>query len=132
LSNRHWVPVIDHPRVNMRTTLSLQIPYEYTAVASGVKTDQQLMPDSSRKVTFRTGRDIPASAISFALGRFHKESSSYGIKRIISYAEPLTIAPDKQTKLVDAAKEIIKEVEQVTGLKYPYERLHIVVLGDHF
>lgn len=131
-SNCHWVPVIDHPGVSLISTLSLTVPEQYSVIAPGVKTDEENAGNGEKKWTFRTGRQVPVSAISFAIGQFNEEGISYGIKRIDSYAEPLAITADRQKELTREAESIIRQVESYTGMEYPFQRLHLVVLNDHY
>jgi aminopeptidase N len=131
-SVRHWLPVKDHPRVKMITSLSLQTPPGFTAFGSGVKTDDRLQADGSSSVTFRSGRPIPITTLAFGFGRFDVEGSSMGIKRINSYAEANSISAETQSELVGTAKQMLGEIEQAAELDYPYQRLHIVVLNDHY
>lgn len=131
-STRHWLPVKDHPRIEMITTLSLQVPAQYTVFASGVRTDSEVLSTSSKRVTFRTGRPIPVSMLSFGVGQLRQEGVSMGIKRINSYAENGSISPTEQSGLVNDARQIIGEIEDYTQQEYPYQRLNIVILNDHY
>ncbi len=131
-SVRHWLPVKDHPRVQMTTSLTLQTPPEFTAFGSGVKTEDRLQADGSSRVTFRSGRPVPITALAFGFGRMDVEGSSVGIKRINSYAESNTISAEAQSDLVNTAVQMLGAIEKTTGLDYPYQRLHMVVLNDHY
>lgn len=131
-SVRHWVPSVDHPAVSLKNTLSITVPEQYTVSATGVKTDEEVVAGGNKKWTFRSGRPVPVTAVSFALGMFNEEGVSYGIKRINTYAEPLAIPPGRQREIADEARHIIRQVEDATGLKYPYPGLQIVFLNDHY
>ncbi len=131
-SHRHWFPSPGHPRVEAITTLSLTVPAAYSVAATGVKTDDEILGLETKKVTFRSSKPIPVTSLSFAAGTFNREGTSYGIKRIITYAESKTISASTQNRLANKARSIITEIEKITGTKYPYQRLHIVVLNDHF
>ena len=128
----HWLPVKDHPRASMITTLTLDIPAQSTAFASGVNTDSEVLSTSRKKVTFRTSQPIPVTALSFGLGTFRQEGVSVGIKRINSYAETGSIETGTQRDLVNKAGEIIREIESITNVEYPYQRVHIALLNDHY
>jgi len=131
-TTRRWVPVRDHPRVQLITTLSLQVPANYTVFGSGVRTEREILSTDTQKVTFRTGQPIPVTSLAFGLGSFREEGSSMGIKRINSYAEPGAVSSAEQAALVDSTKKILAEVGQATGINYPYQRLNVVVLNDHY
>ncbi len=131
-TNRHWLPTLDHPRNELITVLTLTVPADYTVAASGVKTDEEILDLNNKKITFRSGKPIPVTALSFSAGNFNKEGASYGIKRIISYAEPNTVSENKQNMLTDKARQIVTEIEEAVEFDYPYQRVHIVVLHDHF
>ncbi len=131
-SHRHWLPSPGHPRIEAVTTLTLTVPAAYSVAATGVKTDEEILGLKRKKVTFRSSKPIPVTSLAFAAGKFNREGTSYGIKRIITYAEENTIDASAQKQLTNKAQQIIAEIESVTEKKYPYQQVHIVVLNDHF
>lgn len=131
LSNRHWVPIADHPGVSFTSILSLTVPSEYAVAATGVQTDEEVLGNGNKRVTYRSGRRVPATALGFAIGQFNEEGISYGIKRINSYAEPRSVDANRQRELAQQAEQVIRQVEDATKVEYPFQRLQIIILNDH-
>ncbi len=131
-SHRHWMPSPDHPRVETVTTLTLNVPADYRIAATGVKTDEEILGLERKEVTFRSSKPVPITSLSFAAGNFNTEGTSYGIKRIITYAGANTISDAEQNRLADQAREIVRQIENAAEMEYPYQRVHVVVLNDHF
>lgn len=132
LAARHWLPVRDHPRVAVTASLTLRYPASFVSFASGVKTDDETLADGSKMVTYRTSRPVPVTSLAFGLGQFRESGSSVGIKRINSYAEAKSVSPSVQARLLGRARLLLNTIEQQTGREYPYQRLNLVILNDHY
>jgi hypothetical protein len=120
-STRHWLPTKDNPRVQMKATLSLRIPADYKAFASGVSKGKKMFPDSTKKLTFLVDQPVPITALSFGVGHF---------QGINSFVEPNSISAKKRSELVDTVKQMLTHIKKATGEGYPYQRLNLVVLND--
>ncbi|NGP76890.1 M1 family metallopeptidase [Balneolaceae bacterium YR4-1] len=131
-SHKHWFPTIDHPRVTFNSTLSLTVPSGYQAVANGVKLEEEILDVEQVRYVFKTRNEIPTTSLTFAVGRLERNETSFGVKKINLNAESgLWSAAERKTLLQEAA-QILKRTEEQIGMKYPYERLNIVMLQDHF
>lgn len=120
-ATRHWLPVRDNPRTRMTVTLSMRVPDNFKVFASGISRGKHMYPDSTKKITFRTGNAIPITTLTFGVGHFH------GIN---SFAEPNSISAAEQRKLVKKTKQIIQEIKKVTGMGYPFQRVTLAILKD--
>ncbi|HLR76707.1 MAG TPA: HEAT repeat domain-containing protein [Balneolaceae bacterium] len=131
-SHRHWLPSPDHPGIETITTLTLVVPASSSVAATGVKTEHEILGLDSKSVTYRSGRPVPITSLAFAVGKLKKNGSSFGIKRIITYAETCAADQPLQNELAQTAKRVINEIENAAKMDYPYQRLHVVILNDHF
>jgi hypothetical protein len=120
-STRHWLPTKDNPHVQMKAVLSLRIPADYKVFASGVSKGKQILPDSTKKLTFLIDQPVPITALAFGAGHF---------QGINSFVEPHSISANKRRQLVDTAKQMLGQIKKATGVGYPYQRLNLVVLND--
>lgn len=132
LTHRHWFPVVDHPRISFDCTLTLVVPSGYQAVGSGVKIEEEVTSIEKVRYRYKTRNEIPATSLSFAVGSFDREEVSYGIKKITIDAEKGTLSDSVRQELLASASRVLDQTEQRTGREYPFERLHIVLLQDHF
>jgi len=132
LSNRHWFPSLDHPRVTFKLGVSLTVPSGYQAVANGVKVDEEILDLNRVRFQYQTRSQVPATAVAFAVGKFDRQETSFGIKRITLNSEKGALTEVQNQELLEEAYDLLRLSEQRLGMEFPYERLHIVVLKDHF
>lgn len=131
-SNRHWFPGIDHPRVTFNSTIHLTVPSGYQAVASGVRIEEEILDVDNVRYTFKTRSKVPATSLAFAVGAFDNQEASFGIKKISLNTERGILSDTESNDLLAEAGDVLEESENVLNREFPYERLHIVVLQDHF
>ncbi len=132
LTNRHWFPSLDHPRVTFRLGVSLTVPSGYQAVANGVKVDEEILDLDWVRFQYQTRGHVPAPSVVFAVGKFDRQEASFGIKRITLNLEKGALTKGENQELLEEAYNLLQQTEQRLGMEFPYERLHIVVLKDHF
>jgi hypothetical protein len=131
-STRHWLPVIDHPRAAFSSNITLTVSSGYEAVATGMLMDRNVLDAGNVVYTFRTEQAVPASSLSFAVGLFRRDQTSFGLKRISFLTEPGLITPAVPQNLLETARGIMREVQSHLGHEFPYEALHIVLMSDHY
>lgn len=131
-THRHWFPSIDHPRVTFNSTISLTVPSGYQAIANGVKLEEEILDVEQVRYTYKTRNEIPATSLAFAVGRFDRNETTFGIKKISLNAESGLWSAGERKSLLQDASQILGNAESLLGMEYPYERLNIVVLQDHF
>ncbi len=131
LSNRHWVPVVDHPRVTFSSTLEITVPSGYRAVATGVKMGEEILDVDKVRYTYRSEQAVPATALSFAVGDFELDEASFGVKKITLHTEKRLLAGGQRRHILETARNTLEQAEEVLGREYPYDRLHMVALEDH-
>ncbi|MDX1639771.1 MAG: HEAT repeat domain-containing protein [Balneolaceae bacterium] len=128
LTTRHWIPVVDHPRVSFTTEITLSTPGDHAALAPGQKVTEEITSVEEKRTTWSSRRPIPASSLWFATGPFRVEETSFGIKKIhVSGSAP---PQTKQDMLAESYREV-RNAENRLGIEYPFESLHLVLLEDH-
>ena len=132
LTQRHWFPVTDHPRITFNSIIKLTVPSGYHAVANGVKLEEEIIDVEQVSYTYKTRNPVPATSLAFAIGRFDRNETSFGVKRISLNTEQGVMEEAERKSLLATASQVLENAEQRLGTEYPFERLSIVVLQDHF
>lgn len=131
-TQRHWVPAVDNPHVTFTSTMEITVPSGYTVWATGRKTNQEVTSVDDIRYTFASDGEIPASGLSFAAGNFNNNSTSFGVKRINVAVEQGLENEDAGQEILQSAYDILKKAEDELGLEYPFGRLNIILLDDHY
>lgn len=130
-SQRHWVPIVDNPHVDLQTTFNISVPSGIQVWATGEKTGEEAVSVEVMRYHFSTENEVPASNLAFALGKFESQSTSYGIKKInLAIEQPLTDTVDQQ-ELLQNAYDYLGQAEDHFELEYPYSQLTVVVTDNH-
>lgn len=148
-SVRHWLPVYDHPRARFTTDLVFTHPSGTTIVSNGRKSGTEVKSVEEEITTFSSNRSIPASTLSWAMGDLQRITGTHEIgpstgglggaedlfrrstdPQIYIYSESDTIDDEP---LLNTAVTAFRDVQEETGVKYPFRDLHILVLhGSHW
>lgn len=129
-STRHWLPVIDHPRVAFTTDITLTIPGNYKVLAPGKKGSEEVTSLNEKRVQFQSKRPVPASALWFATGPLQSSETSMGIKQIrVSGTSRLMNSSGE--RLLEQAYDLLSATEKELGIEYPFETLDVILLDDH-
>ncbi len=147
-TNRHWLPVIDHPRAEFTTEIQFTHPTGYTITASGTRGESELLNIDEETVTFSSATAIPATAISWALGNFQQTistaDSDQGLQgvdfntfrrfrdensvNISFYSE----SDENISPITESAINAYLDLSEYFGESTPLSDIHIVVLNDDF
>ncbi|WP_171032762.1 HEAT repeat domain-containing protein [Fodinibius saliphilus] len=130
-TQRHWVPVVDHPNVDFKTNFNIAVPSGFQLWASGKKVKEETVSVDVMRYHFSSGTSIPASSLAFAIGDFKHDSTKYRSKKInIATEQPLTARVETENLLAKAQK-YLTELSDRLQLNYPYNQLNIIVAEDH-
>ncbi|GAA5520336.1 hypothetical protein LQ318_01300 [Aliifodinibius salicampi] len=130
-AQRHWVPIIENPHVTLQTTFNISVPSDYQVWATGRKTGENEVNESTIQYNFSSETEIPATDLAFAIGQLESTSTTYGIKRInLAIEEGLTDEIVVQ-ELLQTAYDELQAVEEGMQSEFPFERLNVIVLEDH-
>lgn len=131
-SHLHWLPGIDHPRVTFHSNITIRIPSGYQAVANGVKIKEEVVDVEQVRYIYKTRNQVPATSLAFAIGQFDRDETSFGIKKVNLSSEKGLLKESERSDLLEKASQVLEEAEQQLGTEFPFERLNLVVLQDHF
>ncbi|MGK7369277.1 MAG: hypothetical protein ACNS64_03610, partial [Candidatus Halalkalibacterium sp. M3_1C_030] len=131
-THSHWFPSPDHPRVTFNSSIKFTVPSGYQVVANGVKLEEEIIDVEQVSYTFKTRNEVPATSLAFALGQFDRNETSFGIKKVSLNSENGLLTGAQRKNILSIAVQILENIEQQLNTEYPFERLNIVVLQDHF
>ncbi|MDZ7659694.1 hypothetical protein [Fodinibius sp.] len=130
-AQRHWVPIVDHPQVTLKTTFNISVPSGVQVWATGTKAEEEVLSVDAMRYQFVSQKEVPASSLAFAIGSFENESTRYGEKKInLAVEKSLGSQIDPQA-LLQNTQDYLASVEEKLQRQYPYEQLQVVVLEDH-
>lgn len=130
-SQRHWIPIVDNPHVTFQIELNISVPSEYNVIATGSKVGEDSVNENITTYQFSSTKEIPASTLALAIGKFKSETTTYGINKInVAVEQALADSVDSQ-QLLKNAYDWLETVESKMQSEFPYEWLNIVVTADH-
>ena len=130
-AQRHWVPIVDHPQVTLKTTFNISVPSGVQVWATGAKVGEEVLSVDAMRYQFASQKEVPASGLAFAIGGFGNKSTSYGEKKInLAVERPLVNETDSKA-LLQGAQDYLASVEEKLQRQYLFEQMHVVVLEDH-
>ena len=130
-SQRHWVPIVDNPHVDLQTTFNISVPSGFQVWATGQKTTEEAASVDVMRYQFQSKKEVPASSLSLAVGKFTSVSTSAGVKKINLAVEQSLADSVNSQELLEQAYNYLGMVEDSLGREYPYSRLNVLVLNDH-
>lgn len=130
-SQRHWVPIVDNPHVDLKTTFNISVPSGFQVWATGQKTGEEAVSVDVMRYHFTSEQEIPASSLSLAVGKFDNQSLSKGSKKInLAVERALSDTVDHQ-QLLQKAHNYLGQTEDHLQMDFPYDQLTILVMDDH-
>jgi len=130
-SQHHWVPIVDNPHVELKTTFNIAVPAGYRVWATGEKTGEEAVNVDAMRYHFTSEQEVPASGIFFAAGKFESKMATYGVKKINLVTEQAVADSIDNQQLLQQAYDYVGEIEDSLQVEYPYDRLHVLVMEDH-
>ena len=138
-STRHWLPVIDHPRVQFTSEFVFTYPSGNTLVANGRRTSSGVISVDQEQTTFATENPVPATGLGWALGNL----TEVGSERLNRLAQGATQEPvqvhifsesgiSTDTDLLSIAANALQTVRNSLRVSYPYRNLNVVILDSDF
>lgn len=138
-TTRHWLPVIDHPRVQFTTEFLVTHPSGQTFVSSGQQVRSEVMSVDEERTTYESTTPIPATALGWGLGELSENSSTtlnrtrrngnQGPIQIRVYSESEL---SSETNFAELASNTLESVRDKVSAPYPYHDLKVVVLDNDF
>jgi hypothetical protein len=140
-TTRHWLPVIDHPRIAFTSEIAYTYPAGKTMVASGRRGNSELLSVDEEITTFSSTRPVPVSALRWAVGDFPEiistTSQPSGFAAFQRRSDPqiymYSESDTNSSELLGVAADAFQRVQRELGAEFPYRDLHIVILDeDHW
>jgi aminopeptidase N len=130
-SQRHWVPIIDHPHVDLQTTFNISVPSGFQVQATGRKTSEEAVSVDVMRYRFTSDNQVPASSLALTIGKFSGLTTTSDSPRISLAVEQSLADSIEQQQLLQQAYDYVEQVENQLQLQYPYKDLSVVVMPDH-
>jgi|GEM_PF-581556 len=130
-AQRHWVPIIDNPHVELKTKLNISVPAGFSVWATGTKIGEEAASVDAMTYHFESEQPVPASSLSFAIGHFKRLTDSVGNKKITIITEKTSQDSTESQKLEQAASQYLTQIQDSLQVDYPFSQLNVIVLPDH-
>ncbi|MEX0662284.1 MAG: HEAT repeat domain-containing protein [Balneolaceae bacterium] len=130
LSTKHWLPIIDHPRVSFSTDIMFIYSSSDQVVANGNRSENEVISIDEQSTRFVSRYALPATSLFFAVGDFEEQSRTINDNEIFLYQESAISDLQVGDEIFSMADSTLRELEELTGVDYPHRDLHVVVLND--
>ena len=144
-TTRHWLPVVDHPRVEFVTEFNITHPTGFNVVANGRRGSSDLISVDEEVTRFTSNGPVSAASLAWAVGELPLIASTTGTgnfssdtnfsafqrrsdPQIYLYSESSTTESDLLTEAASA----FQKIQQELGVNFPHRDLHIVVLEEDY
>lgn len=129
---RHWLPVYDHPRVEFSVDADITVPGNLEVAFNGNLIDDQVTSAEQKTLSWKVDTAIPATGLSFAVGKFNSEQAQSGINKVRVFGEAEVVSEQEIQNLLSEAIQSKRALENAMSFEYPWEALSVVVLEDNF
>jgi len=127
-ANSHWLPTIDKPNSRTTVQLELTVPDSFKTLANGAMVTSTVK-GNLRTDVWKMDQPIQVYAIMFAIGDFAIVKDKWKNKEVNYYVEP-AYAPYAR-KMFKHTPEMIGYFSDITGVSYPWNKYHQVVVRDY-
>ena len=131
-SQRHWLPVYDHPRVAFSVDADITVPANLDVVFNGNLVSDQVTSADTKTVSWKVDTAIPATGLNFAVGKFHSSEAQSGINKVRVFGETGVVTADEVQEILSEAIQSKRVLENELSFEYPWEALNVVILEDNF
>lgn len=129
---RYWMPVYDHPRVELSVNAAVTIPADLDIVFNGIKTTDVVTSADKKTVSWQVDTPIAVTGINFAVGDFVQLEAQSGIQKISISAQQNLVLEAELQNLLQTVAQVKKKMENFLSFEYPWNALHVVILEDGF
>jgi hypothetical protein len=131
-TQRHWLPVFDHPRVAFSVDADITIPANLDVVFNGNLVSDQVTSTETKTVSWKVDTAIPATGLNFVVGKFESSEAQSGINKVRVFGETGVVTGDEVQEILSEAIRSKRVLENELSFEYPWEALNVVVLEDNF
>ena len=130
-AQRHWVPIVDNPRVAFKTKFNISVPAGFRVWATGKKTGEKAASVDAMTYHFESSRPVPASSLALAIGHFNHVATDFGNKQVNVIYEKTARDSTEIRDLAQSASQYLGRLQDSLQVNYPFSQLNIVILPDH-
>lgn len=131
-TQRHWLPVYDHPRVAFSVDADITIPANLDVVFNGNMINDQVTSADTKTVSWKADTAIPVTGLNFAVGKFESAEAQSGINKVRVFGETGVVSGDEVQEILSEAIQSKRVLENELSFEYPWEALNVVILEDIF
>jgi len=131
LRRAEWIPIYEHPRVEMTTRIAMEVPAALEFVTNGFFDTQRSLDADRKQVVWKSDVPIPSTDLAFFAGRLEFAETMSGAKSVRVYSEPNTINGDLRNELLRETSTGLNSLQRQLRYELPYEAFSAVVLQDH-
>ncbi len=131
-TQRHWLPVYDHPRVAFSVDADITIPANLDVVFNGNMIDDQVTSADTKTVRWKADTAIPVTGLNFAVGKFDSAEAQSGINKVRVFGETGVVTAEEIQEILSEAIRSKRILENELSFEYPWEALNVVILEDNF
>ncbi|MEP0006450.1 MAG: hypothetical protein ABJ387_03815 [Balneola sp.] len=131
-TQRHWLPVYDHPRVAFSVDADITIPANLDVVFNGNLVSDQVTSADTKTVSWKVDTAIPATGLNFAVGKFESSEAQSGINKVRVFGETGVVTAEEIQEILSEAIRSKRVLENELSFEYPWEALNVVILEDNF
>jgi hypothetical protein len=132
LALHHWMPVFDHPRVELTFDAYFTIPNETEVMFNGEMGEVTPVSENRKKVHWFSETAIPVTGLGFVSGDFLISEMTAGFTKVRVFSSEASFSEEERQELVVETARIKKEVENYLSVEYPWEGLNVVLLPDNY
>lgn len=131
-TQRHWLPVYDHPRVAFSIDADVTIPANLDVIFNGNLVSDQITSTETKTVSWKVDTAIPATGLNFAVGKFESSEAQSGINKVRVFGETGVVTSEEIQEILSEAIRSKRILENELSFEYPWEALNVVILEDNF
>ncbi|WP_176719438.1 HEAT repeat domain-containing protein [Rhodohalobacter halophilus] len=140
----HWLPVVDHPRVQFTTEMIFTHPSGKTLISNGRQSSRDIESVSEEVTIYSSNKPISPVDLTFALGDVELVASTQSSRgsgsasrlferrsdnHIYIYSENSAINTDD---ILHTAVDAYEKLYNSLGIGYPFRDLSIIILDDDY
>jgi HEAT repeat protein len=144
----HWLPVIDHPRVEFTAEFVVSHPAAKNLIINGRRGSTEILSVNTEVTTFTSSKPVTPGGIGFVMGDFERIVTTADTEVIQTFSgeteqafqrrsDPqIHIYAEKvefdESELISVAANTFSKLQQSLGVSFPHRDLHIMILEDSF
>lgn len=132
LAHHHWLPVFDHPRVELTFDAYFIIPNETEVLFNGELVGSEAFSETKKKVHWQSNTPVSVTGLGFATGDLVISEITSGLTKVRLFTSEQKFSEEERVELIREASTLKKEIESALSFEYPWEGLNIVVLPDNY